>query len=69
MPSEGRSDIDKQDIGSGNGLDGGKSDRLDDSVDEWREEELASYLRSTKIQLVEGRVPHQISGERMKPRC
>ena len=68
-PSEGRSDIDKQGIGFGNGLDGGKSDRLDGSVDEWKGEGPARYLQSTKIQLVEECVLHRISGERKKPRC
>ena len=35
VPNEGRSDIDKRDIGSDNGPDDGKSDRLDGNVDEW----------------------------------
>ena len=69
VPSEGRSDIDKQDIGSDNGPDGGKSDRPDGSVGEWKEEGPAHFLQSTKIQLVEERVPCQIPGGRMKPRC
>ena len=69
VPNEGRSDIDKRDIGSDNGLDDGKSDRLDDSVDEWMGEGPACCLQSTKIQLVEGCVLRQILGEKTKPRC
>ena len=68
-PSEGRSDIDKQGIGFGNGLDGGKSDRLDGSVDEWKGEGPARYLQSTKIQLIGEYVPRQIPGGKMRPRC
>ena len=69
VPNEGRSDIDKRGIGSDNGPDDGKNDRLDDSVDEWTGEGPVCYLQSTKIQLVEECVPRQILGGRMKPRC
>ena len=69
VPNEGRSDIDKRDIGSDNGPDDGKNDRLDDSVDEWTGEGPARFLQSTKIQLIEEHVLRQTPGERMRPRC
>ena len=48
VPNEDRSDIGKQDIDFGNGLDDGKSGRLDDSEDGWKEEEPVSGLQSTR---------------------
>ena len=69
VPSEGKSDIDKQDIGFDNGLDNGRSDRLDGSVDKWKGEGPARYLQSTKIQLVEECVLRWIPRGRMRPRC
>ena len=69
MPSKGRSDIDKQGIGSDNGPDNDKSGMLDDIVDEWTGEGPAHYLQSTKIQLVEEHVLCQILGEKTKLRC
>ena len=69
VPNKDRSDIDKQGIGSGNGLGGGKSGKLGDSVGELKEEGPVRYLQSTKIQLIGEYVPRQIPGGKMRPRC
>ena len=68
-PNECRRDIGKQDIGFGNGLNGGKSGMLDDSVGEWMGEGLGSYPRSTKTLLVEERVLRQTQGGKRRQRC
>ena len=69
VPSEGRSGTDKRNIGSGNGPDVGKSGRPGDSVDEWKEEEPARCLQSTKTQLVGECVLCQMPGGKMRPKC
>ena len=68
-PSGYKRGIDKQDIDSGNGLGGGKSDMLGDSADGWKGEELWNYLLSTKTQLTEERILHRIPEGRKRPRC
>ena len=69
VPNEDRSGIGKQGIDFGNGLDDGKSGKLDDIEDEWKEEELVSGLQSTKIRRIEGCVPRQTPKERTRLKC
>ena len=61
--------IDRRDIGSGNVLDDGRSDKLGGNAGEWTGGELASYLRSTKTLLVGGYILCQTSTEKRRPRC
>ena len=68
VPSGCKRDIDKRDIDSGNGLGSGKSDMLGDSADGWKGEEPGNFLLSTRIQLAEERVLHQIPEGRKRPR-
>ena len=68
-PSEGKSDTGKQDIGSSNGLGGGKNDKPGGNKDEWKGEGPAHFLWSTKTRPVEERVPHQTQEGGTRPRC
>ena len=49
MSSGGKRDTGRQGTGSNNGRDDGMNDRLDDNEGEWKGEELAHCLQSTKI--------------------
>ena len=57
VPSRGKRDIDKRGIGSNSGRGDDMSDRLDDNGGRWKGEELAHYLQSTRIRVIEGLVP------------
>ena len=69
VPSGCKRDIGRQDIDSGNGLGGGRSDMLGDSADGWKGEKPGNFLLSTRIRLAEERILHRIPEGRKRLRC